>query len=1072
MDSTTQYLTQIQRAFARANATEHTYRPYLQDLLESVLTGFKATNEAKRKVYGAPDFIISKGSLDVGHLEVKDLGVNLDKVLKTEQWQRYTNALGNLILSDYLEFRWYVRGKLRRTVRLADLFEKTITAKANAHEELSSLLQAFVQNPTPAAGSAKELAMRLAYYAQQIRVVIRRVLREELKLEKKPLTEQFLSVKTILVAELTREEFADLYAQTLTYGLFATRIQQDEPDTSLGELSQFAPDFKQRSFSRATPLLGIRGNAVLTQIFSYFAGAEAHPDFVWALEEASFVLDSANMESIKAELGKTTGAGDPVLHFYETFLAAYDKAMREKRGVYYTPEPVVGYIVRSVDSILKTRFDLKKGLADSSKTADGLHKVQVLDPATGTGTFLHRVINQIYAGFSNNQGMWNGYVKDHILPRVHGFEFLIAPYTLAHLKLDFLLSRTGYTLQKDERVRIFLTNTLEQPRGVDQAFQPFAAALQQESLAASSIKRDTPVMVVLGNPPYSGHSANTGDWIHNLLHGLDTLNNQTGANYFEVDGMPLGEANSKWLNDDYVKFIRFSQWRIDKTGAGVLAFVTNHGYLDNPTFRGMRQALLNSFDELYFLDLHGNSRKKETAPDGGKDENVFDIMQGVAIGFFIKLPPHKKPPLELGKRVYHANLWGLREIFEGKAENAKLTGGKYFWLEENDISSTVWAEIFPTSPFYLFVPQNVETRAEYEKGWSVVDIMPVNVLGFQTHRDGFAVAFDKSEIEKRIEDLRDSSQSDAELRERYGIKDNRDWQLASARSELVKKDNWKTPVIQCHYRPFDERWCYFDDVAMDYPRRELLQHVANKENFVVYFARIVKLDSWRHIILSRNPATAVVLDVNGTYATPLYLYPNTEGLALEAEGRKANFSPKFIVALGQILGLEWLPDGSGDLTQNFAPEDVLHYIYAVLHSPNYRKRYAEFLKIDFPRIPLPTDLGIFAALVHLGRKLSGLHLLETELESGVTFPQAGLNVVDKPRYAAQKVWINDTQYFLGISENLWAERIGGYQVLEKWLKDRKGRALSFDDISHYCQVAAALEQTQGLMQNIDVVLGV
>lgn len=479
MSETAQYLSHIKRAYARADATEHTYRPYLQDLLESMLSGYKATNEAKRKVYGAPDFIISKGSLDVGHLEVKDVGVNLDKVLKTDQWQRYTNALGNLILSDYLEFRWYVRGKLRRTVRIADLFEKTITPKANAQEELAGLLQAFVQNPTPAAGSAKELAMRLAYYAQQIRAVIRRVLREELKLEKKPLTEQFLSVKTILVAELTREEFADLYAQTLTYGLFATRIQQDEPDTSLGELSQFAPDYTERTFSRVTPLLGIRGNAVLTQIFSYFGGAEAHPDFVWALEEASMVLDSANMESIKAELGKTTGAGDPVLHFYETFLAAYDKAMREKRGVYYTPEPVVGYIVRSVDHILKTRFDLKKGLADPSKTTDGVHKVQVLDPATGTGTFLHRVINQIYTGFSNNQGMWNGYVKEHLLPRLHGFEFLIAPYTLAHLKLDFLLSRTGYTLQKDERVRVFLTNTLEQPRGVDEAFAPFAAALEQ-----------------------------------------------------------------------------------------------------------------------------------------------------------------------------------------------------------------------------------------------------------------------------------------------------------------------------------------------------------------------------------------------------------------------------------------------------------------------------------------------------------------------------------------------------------------------------------------------------------------
>ncbi|NJK44105.1 MAG: N-6 DNA methylase [Pleurocapsa sp. SU_196_0] len=865
----------------------------------------------------------------------------------------------------------------------------------------------------------------------------------------------------------------------MTYGMFATRIQQAETDSSLGELSQYDPSYTERSFSRATPLLGIRGNAVLTQIFTYFGGANAHPDLIWALEEVAMVLDHANMESIKGELGKATGAGDPVLHFYETFLAAYDKAMREKRGVYYTPEPVVGFIVRSVDHLLKTRFNLKKGLADSSQTSDGVHRVQILDPATGTGTFLHNVINHIYSGFSSNQGMWNGYVKHHLLPRIHGFEFLIAPYTLAHLKLDFLLSRTGYTLERDERVRVYLTNTLEEPRAVDENFLPLAAALQREALEASGVKRDSPVMVVMGNPPYSGHSANKGQWIADLLRGVDSLSNHKTSSYFTVDGAPLGEANPKWLNDDYVKFIRFAQWRIDRTGAGVLAFVTNHGYLDNPTFRGMRESLLESFDELYLLDLHGNSRKKETALDGSKDENVFDIMQGVAIGFFVKLcRQSRKLNRSRWQARVHADLYGVREAFTGKGKDAMLTSGKYHWLEGHDLSSTVWNAIKPVSPFYLFSPQDVDIRNEYQKGWSVTDVFPVNVLGFQTHRDGLAVAFDKPELEKRIEDMRDSSVTDEELRKQFDLKDNSTWQMGNARAAIKKKSNWLHPIIECDYRPFDRRWCYFDEIVTDRPRRELVQHVAYSQNLTLNLVRQTKALEWKHILVSSKPAPAVFVEIkDGSSAFPLYLYPTTGGLALESQQRRANLEPSFITALTTACGLEYVPDGKGDLLATWGPEDALHYIYAILHSPVYRNRYAEFLKIDFPRIPMPNGLETFAALTRHGAELTALHLLDAELETMVTFPNAGLNVVDKPRYAPPtddapgKVFINDAQCFTGISPALWTHRVGGYQVLEKWLKDRKGRELSFEDINHYTQVCAALERTAAIMLEIDTVIG-
>lgn len=691
------YLALVEQACKAGNATEHTHRPALKDLLEACQPGVTATNEPKRIKCGAPDYIITRKDIPLGFVEAKDIGIALDDVQNGEQLKRYRESLGNLILTDYLEFRWYVSGELRLTARLAKpQANGKLRAEAEGAQQLAELLNAFFAENIPVISSPKELATRMAALARLIRSIIGKTFAEEG--EHGALHEQMEGFRKVLLHDLTVEQFGDMYAQTICYGLFAARCNSTGTHFTRTHAAYDLP----------------RTNPFLRKLFAHIAGPELDERIVWAVDNLAELLARADIAAILQDFGRATRQEDPVVHFYETFLGAYDQKMREARGVYYTPEPVVSYIVRSVDAILKKDFKLADGLADASKikltrpgkTGKGketieTHKLQILDPATGTGTFLYGVIGQIYQTFAGNKGMWPGYVQENLLPRVYGFELLMAPYAVAHMKLGLLLRETGYDFSSDERLRVFLTNTLEEAHEMT-GLPLFTQWLSDEATSANRVKKETPVMVVLGNPPYSGHSANTGAWIAGLLRGVDSTTGQKTGNYFEVDDAPLGERNPKWLNDDYVKFIRFAQWRIEQTGYGVLAFVTNHGYLDNPTFRGMRQSLMRSFDDIYLFDLHGNSKKKEKAPDGGKDENVFDIQQGVAIGLFVKRGKTQDKPAQ----IYHAELYGTRE-------------SKYAGLAENDVSTTHWQTLKPQAPFYLFVPQDETVRAEYEQGWKI-----------------------------------------------------------------------------------------------------------------------------------------------------------------------------------------------------------------------------------------------------------------------------------------------------------------------------------------------------------------
>ncbi len=1065
------YQRTLERELKRGNATEHTYRSTLKTLLESLFPDVVATNEPKRIKAGAPDYVVTKGETPLGYIEAKDIGVSLDKTEKSEQLGRYLDSLGNLILTDYLEFRWYVEGQHRLTAKLASVNGKGLVAEPTGAKDLEMLLQGFMNVTAPTIGSPEALAKKMAALAQQIRHTILQAFNAEDLTDDRPdpLHDQYKAFKEVLIQDLTPEQFADMYAQTITYGMFAARTSPN-----------FTPPFDRYRAAYNIP----KTNPFLRTVFRQMVGPELESSVDWIVDDLVNLLAHADIGAILQDFGTRTRTEDPVVHFYETFLAAYDPRMREARGVYYTPEPVVSYIVRSVDHILKKDFKLRDGLADTSmvrvvdperqsskerKTKD-VHRVQILDPATGTATFLHAVIDQIHQTVvgqtGGNRGMWSGYVKNHLLPRLYGFELLMAPYTVAHMKLGLQLAELGYDFGSDERLKIYLTNALEEAQAFP-SLPLFGQAIARESQEAGEVKQDAPVMVVLGNPPYSGHSANNGEWIRDLLRGKDNTTGKETEDYFKVDGEPLGERNPKYLNDDYVKFIRFSQWRIERTGYGVLAFVSNNGYLDNPTFRGMRQSLMNTFDDLYLLDLHGSTKKKETAPDGSPDQNVFDIQQGVTVGLFVRRLSDKREP-----RIYRADLYGVRE-------------GKYKMLWENDVSTTKWTEIEPGSPFYPFTHRDKNLVSEYDSYWHTLNIWQNTSTGVKTHRDHFVVDLEASALQKRIAEFRDSSIPDQLISEKFRLKDTRDWKLSQNRKNLAGVEDYTVYFTQYLYRPYDFRTYFHHEFVVELPRNEIMRHLLNRDNIALGLGRqglAVNDPQWALVVTSRDPVDTNVFRRGGVNVFPLYLYPDTSSSTLFDQptpnpgGRRPNLAPAFLEDLSKRLELTFVDDGKGDLESTFGPEDVFAYIYAVFHSPTYRARYAEFLKIDFPRVPLTGSPELFRSLVSKGETLVSLHLMERVGSVMTSYPVEGDNVVDKVSFKEDeggrtgRVYINSTQYFDGVPSEVWEFYVGGYQVLHKWLKDRKGRTLSFDDLRHYGFIVSALFETIGTMKEIDEVI--
>jgi hypothetical protein len=932
--------------------------------------------------------------------------------------------------------------------------------------------------------TAKDLSERLAALAARTRDAVLDVLRYESSIG--PIHRLLESFQTVLLHGLDEAGFADMVAQTIAYGLFSARCTGQEV-LGLAHLEAMVPNT----------------NRFLKDLFAELARISGHrkgqinfDDL--GLSEMVTLLRDKNIETVLEEFGRQAGGGkeDPVVHFYETFLSVYDKQQKVQRGVFYTPKPVVSFIVRSVHEILQQEFGLAEGLADTTTWGEMADRVaglvipkqakasdpfvQILDPATGTGTFLEEVVEVVHATMIakwKKQGKsaaalreaWNDYVSKHLLPRLRGFELMMAPYAVAHMKIGLKLRQTGYDFKSNERLRVYLTNTLEPPEKGTRKLGFLPDFLSHESMQADAVKEHKAITVVIGNPPYSGHSANKGDWIYDLMRSrlLDGADS-----YFNVDGAPIGERNPKWLNDDYVKFLRYGQSRIASSGAGVLGFITNHSYLDNPTFRGMRQSILATFDKALFLDLHGNSKKKEVPPDGDSNENVFDIQQGVAITLLRRSRTRAA--------CSYGELWGTRAEKYDALQKGSLPGARQ--------------DITPRSPEYLFRPQDEDLRSEYSSFWKLTEAMPVTVLGFQSHRDHFAIDFDRRALRERILALRGRELKDGELRDSYSIPDNRDWHLSEARKAVRRDEDWEAALIRCSYRPFDERWCYLSTVAMDYPRRELLDHVANRVNLCLNAVRQTKMVSWQHALVSDSPTPAVFVELkDGSNVFPLYLYgapvavrlPDT--ITSPGAGRGLNFCPAFLEDLTRRLGL--LGGQPRSSRAAIAGADIFHYIYAVFYSARFRSRYFQYLASDFPRVPLTTDLALFRCLGALGADLAALHLL------GEDYPHASWNVkgadarspfsnprvafhsdndsdvaAGYPKYAKKAVFINPSAYFSPVDESTWEALVGGYQVCEKWLKDRRGRSINESDVLRYRQMIAALEGTKRTIISIDALI--
>jgi len=1074
------YLKRIYEIANRGDAREESYYSILEGLLKEYTESvgkrdIHITTLPKKTEAGNPDFRIWDGKQHiVGYIEAKAPTVEqLDHIQTTEQLKRYLHTFPNLILTNFFEFRLYRNGTLIDKVLIGRPFIvhklKTIPP-VEKESDFLALLEKFFSFSLPKVYDAKTLAIELAKRTRFLRdEVIAEELREEGK-GKGFILGFYEAFRKYLIRGLSKEEFEDLYSQTITYGLFAARTRSGNGFN------------RKLAYDSIPHTIGI-----LRDVFKFISLGDLPKQMEWIIDDISEVLAVTDVKNILHQYFHEGKGKDPIVHFYETFLAEYDPKAREKRGVYYTPEAVVSYIVRSLHIILKEHFNRADGFANDMVT--------VLDPAAGTLTFLAEAAKLAVEEFVNKygEGGKENFIKEHVLKNFYAFELMMAPYAVGHLKMSFLLGELGYKLQEDDRFKLYLTNTLEMEE-LAQSELPGMSSLSEESHLAGKVKKEQPILVILGNPPYSGISANLSEkemiitkgntYVTDYQIQEDKVNayfkliSQTKKarrevkvkqktwigelieHYKIIDGQWLKEKNPKWLQDDYVKFIRFAQWKINQAGEGVLGFITNHSYLDNPTFRGMRQSLMNSFNEIYILDLHGNSLKKEKCLDGSKDENVFDIQQGVAIALFIKRKGNNKEC-----KIYHSEIWGLRE-------------GKYDWLSKNDVKTTNWRKLSPKSEFYLFTPRDERLLESYEKYPKITEVFPLNSVGIVTSRDSFVIDSDKETLKRHIRTFYDDKMPDELVRQSFNLKDKSNWKLKDAREKVRKDDNWEDSIINILYRPFDIQWIFYHDEVIERSRKEVMRHMM-QENLALCIGRagqVVGLEKpWNIVFCSDCIEDFNLFYRGGNVNFPLYIYPDTDNSPNHVRGtnrtmmifepaeayrtKKPNINQAFI----------------DFLTKTYAkmakPEKIFYYIYSVLHSNTYRTKYADFLKIDFPRIPFTKDYKLFSKMAGFGKRLIDLHLLKSvEIDQPIAkFHGKGDDRVDKLRYNenGKRVYINESQYFEGITKEIWEYQIGGYQVCNKWLKDRKKKLLSLDDIKHYCKIVTSLQKTIEVQKAID-----
>ncbi len=1023
-----QYLNTIYEKTRQGDQTEGSCYSAVEDLF----TDFplekgrktKVTNLPKKTEAGNPDFRVWDGdNFIVGYIEAKNPGTNLDQVETSEQLRRYIHTFPNVILTDFYEFRLYRDGVHIDSATIARYHTanvlKTKPPLQNI-EDFERLANAFFSFKLPKTFTAESLATQLARRTRFLRDIIFTELQEEKNSKEKDLTGYYNAFQEFLIPSLSEEDFSDLYAQSITYGMFAARTRNP------GE-------FTRKNTINYIP----HTTGILSDLFRYISLGRLSEQMTAIIDDIAAVLNVADINSILEQYYKQGKGEDPIMHFYETFLNQYDPSTREKRGVYYTPEPVVKYIVRSVHEILKTDFNMPDGLANEGVT--------LLDPAAGTLTFPAEAIKLAVETYVSKygEGGKDNFIRSQILPNFYAFELMMAPYAIGHMKVAYLLEALDFKMQGDDAFKLYLTNTLEKEEIHETTF-PFLRALSVESHNAARIKRE-PVLVILGNPPYSGISANVNDWTEELLK----TDIDGAQSYYKVDGKPLGERKT-WLQDDYVKFLRFAQWKIQKAGKGIVAMITNHAWLDNPTFRGMRQSLMNTFDKIYVIDLHGSMLKKEVSPDGDRDENVFDIRAGVGITLFIK----KDKPNTF--EVNHLDLYGERDF-------------KYEWLVTHDFYNSHYVKITPKKPFYFFTPFSTDGFESYLKWKKITELFPTNVTGIVTARDKLAINISSAQLVRNIKIFHDLTIPDEVIKNTFGLTENYAWKIPEQRLAFSKITSFEENVLPILYRPFDERFIFYQDNIVFRRRQEIMQNMLD-DNLALISVRQTKTgNTWQHAFVSKSIVESCAVSSQTSeigYTFPLYLYPDESApqshLPLEDLGnvvreKTPNIDKKVLQSLEESFG------------NTVAPEAFLYYVYAVLYSSIYREKYYEYLKIDFPRIPFTADYTLFMKMAELGGRLKNLHLMTSnELnEPVVRYQGQGEDIVKFRRYNEdeKRLYINENKYFEHLEPEVWEYQIGGYQVLDKYLKDRSKQKL--ESPRHVIRIATALSKTIEIQAEID-----
>ena len=1092
------FVSELQRLTATGQTTEHSFRPALATLLDSLADDVHCINEPTAIVnVGRPDFVLerangAKAAITVGHVEAKDIDLDIKPKSMRDgnkaQFERYVKALPNLIYTNGLDFAFYKNGELTREISIGDWL-MGVQPKPENYEALAHQLRDFATERLQTITSAERLAEMMAGKAVLAKDVLFNTLREDKDLRSE-LAEQYKAFKDQLIHDLEVEEFADIYAETIAYGMFAARLHDDTP-----------ADFTREEALNLLP----KTNPFLRKLFEYMAGTSLSEPVRRTIDELAEIFQATDLQKLFENFGSFTQRNDPFIHFYETFLAKYNPAKRKARGVWYTPEPVVNFIVRAVDDVLKSEFGLSDGLADTSKiTVDWdtgqtvtrrgkavpviekkqVHRVQILDPAAGTGTFLAEVIQQIGERVQGvAPGQWSSYVENEMIPRLHGFELLMASYAMCHMKLDMMLTKMGYkpTGSTPPRLGVYLTNSLEEGEKVNQTL-PFAQWLSNEAKQANTVKNDVPVMCVIGNPPYNSSSRNKSYWITQQL-----------ATYKKG----LGERKIN-LDDDYIKFIRLAEFFIERNGTGIVAMITNNSYLDGITQRNMRLHLLETFDEIRILNLHGDIRNESSSSED--DDNVFDITQGVSIAIMSVSNGIDRSKLA---KIKYGELIGKR-------------GSKYKALLNGPASFSSMTTLDNDPPNYRFIPNESVSLLTYQTGFSVRNLFEVGSSGVQTKRDKICVASDRSILLDTISDFREMAPED--LQRKFELpQDGRDWTIDGAKTDVASGKGGVFPFL---YKPFDKQYFFFSGKTKGfnaYPRREVMQHIVGNNNIALIANRQTVKDYFSFAGITNiacNHGTFYLGNRGQDYCFPLYLYPTETELD---QSRRVNMDPAMrrrieAAAMGGPPsplrgGIEGggrersepentptgsapakpgqspaSPQGGGKEGGEIAPAydaegrpnevAIFDYIYGVLHCPAYRETYREFLKIDFPRIPYPPSPEVFHDVQEKGTMLRRLHLMEDAVvgDTPYKFTGEGDSVVGKVAHENGAVFINQTQCFEDVPAIAWEFYIGGYQPAQKWLKDRKGRTLSFDDIKHYQKIIKILTETDRIMKTIEMPL--